>query len=116
MGPLPNLHAANLYLLPMILSYYFLILCPPLAALDQVGQPSGPTLPVPSHTGSCVFPSCTILRRGVSPFLHTLQTKALLFLLLPPGPKPRTPKSPASIYPAKLVSVDILITSQNKLG
>ena len=41
-GPLPNLHAVRIYLLPITPSHYVLILSSTLPALDTARQPSGP--------------------------------------------------------------------------
>jgi hypothetical protein len=97
----------------LIPSYYLLILCSILAALDPVGCPL-----------SCAFSPSSFLRQPCLSFLHSSQAWWLsspphspdVFLLFPLGPKARNPKNPASVCSPPLLSLGIFIHQSELSG
>jgi hypothetical protein len=99
-GPLLNYHKlmSQINLLPannlefLLTKLYILSWLLWTQKTDQLGCTLGHTLLAPTHGGSACL-SCTLLRCGVSPLLHTLSARqiSIAFLSLQLG----NPKSPA---------------------
>lgn len=92
--------------------YYLIILCFILAALDTVGQLSGPCFST-SMTWNVM--EYLLLRHGVSLLPHTLLAWWICPFLFLPDPSQGNPIRPLSFLPSYWLLVS-LFTNQNPLG